>query len=165
MKNRFTLLFITALAAGSLLTAAETKESPVTVKFNESEKFTDAASHLGGGTDQHYLDTLAEHLQRVAAHRLAPGQKLEVTFTDIDLAGDFLPSRAAGADIRVVKDIYIPRQTLFFRLLDADGKVVKEGERRLTDLNFMSNTNLIDRNLPLYYDKALISDWVRREFR
>jgi len=165
MKIRSILLLLAAMAAGSMLTAAETKVSPVTVKFNESEKFTDVASHFGGGTDQHYLDTLAAHLQKVASRRLAPGWKLEVTFTDIDLAGDYLPAGAAGVDIRIIKDIYVPRQTLFFRLLDADGKVIKEGERKLTDLNFMSNIGLIDRDMPLYYDKALLTDWAQKEFR
>ena len=152
------------MAAGSILTAAE-KQSAVTVKFNEPDKFTDAAAHFNGGTDQYYLDTLSEHLQKAAARQLAPGQKLEVTFTDIDLAGDFMPSNPKLMDVRVIKDIYIPRMVLSFRLLDADGKVIKEGERKLTDLNFMNNIGLVYRNLPLFYDKALLTDWVRKELK
>lgn len=165
MKTSNILMLVAALAAGSVLTAGETKTSDVTVKFKESEKFTDAASRFNGGTDDSYLDGLSTHLQKMADKQIPPGYKLEVTITDVDLAGDFHPGNASMQDVRIIKDIYVPRITLFFRLIDADGKVVKEGERRLTDLNFMSNTNLIDRNLPLYYDKALISDWVRREFK
>ena len=165
MKSSSTLLFLAAMAAGTVLTAAESKSSAVTVKFNESDKFTDAASHFNGGTDKYYLDTLSEHLQKVAARELAPGQKLEVTFTDIDLAGEFIPTNPSRSDVRIVKDIYIPRMVLSFRLLDADGKVIKEGERKLTDLNFMSNMGMFERNEPLFYDKALITDWVKKELR
>ncbi len=158
-------MFFAAIAAGSLLTAAEAKQSAVTVKFNEPDKFTDAAAHFNGGTDQYYLDTLSEHLQKVAARQLAPGQKLEVTITDIDLAGDFIPSNPKLMDVRVIKDIYIPRMVLFFRLLDADRKVITEGERKLTDLNFMNNLGLVDRDQPLFYDKALLTEWVRKELK
>ncbi len=165
MKTSTTLLLIAAMAAGSTLIAAETKTSDVTVKFNESDKFTDAASRFNGGTDQHYLDTLSAHLQKVADREIAPGHKLEVTFTDIDLAGDFIPTNVNMQDVRIIKDIYIPRLTLSFRLLDADGKIIKEGQRKLTDLNFMNNIGLIGRDEPLYYDKALLSDWVRKEFK
>jgi hypothetical protein len=165
MKTSSTLLFLAAIAACSILAAAEPKQSAVTVKFNEPDKFTDAASHYNGGTDQYYLDTLSEHLQKEASQRLAPGQRLEVTITDIDLAGDFIPSNPRLMDVRVIKDVYVPRQVLFFRLFDADGKVIKEGERKLTDLNFMNNLGLVERDQPLFYDKALLTNWVRKEFR
>lgn len=165
MKTSTTLLFLAAIAAGSTLTAAEAKPSDVTVKFKESDKFTDAASRFNSGTDQHYLDDLSAHLQKVADREIAPGQKLEVTITDIDLAGEFIPTNVNMQDVRIIKDIYIPRLTLSFKLLDADGKVIKEGERKLTDLNFMNNIGLIGRDQPLYYDKALLSDWVRKEFK
>ncbi|HWA28442.1 MAG TPA: DUF3016 domain-containing protein [Lacunisphaera sp.] len=165
MKTSNTLLFVAALAAGSFLHAAEPKTSSVTVNFKESERFTDAASRFNGGTDQGYLESLRTHIQKVGDHELAPGYKLEVTLTDVDLAGEFVPGNLNTQDVRIIKDIYIPRITLSFRLLDADGRVVKEGERKLTDLNFMSNISLIDRNLPLYYDKALLSDWLKKELK
>jgi hypothetical protein len=165
MKSSSILLFIAALAAGSIVTAAEATRSAVTVNFSEPDKFTDVASHFNGGTDKNYLEQLTEHLQKVASRQLAPGQRLEVTFTDIDLAGDFIPSNPKLMDVRVIKDIYIPRQVLFFRLFDADGKVIKEGERKLTDLSFMNNIAGIDRDQPLFYDKTLLTDWVRKELR
>lgn len=167
MKTKFSpsLLLAAALAAGSVLTAAESKSDEVTVSFHEPKKFTDVRSHFGGDTDQYYLDTLATHLKRTVSKRLAPGMKLEVTFTDIDLAGDFVPGDVRSQDIRVIKEIYIPRQKLVFKLIDADGQVVAEGERRLSDLNFMNNASIIGRNEPLFHDKALLSDWISREFK
>lgn len=167
MKAKLTLSLIAALSlvVGTVMHAADKPSDSVTVSFHEAEKFTDARSHFGGGPDQGYLDTLASHLKKTAAKRLAPGQRLEVTFTDIDLAGDFLPSATRSQDIRVIKDIYIPRQRLTFKLLSPTGEVLAQGERRLSDLNFMNNAGIVGRNDPLFHDKALITDWVAKEFK
>lgn len=167
MKNPIRSLLLTAAAmtAGSALAAAEPASASVSVSFHESEKFTDARSHFGGGTDEHYLKIITKHVEKLAERHLAPGQRLEVTFTDIDLAGDFVPGNPNTQDVRIIREIFIPRQKLSFRVLDAEGRVLKEGERRLSDLNFMNNPTIISRNEPLFYDKELLSDWMSREFK
>ncbi|MFZ5494020.1 MAG: DUF3016 domain-containing protein [Verrucomicrobiota bacterium] len=159
------MLLTAALAAGAALTAADAQPTQVAVTFHESEKFTDVRSHWGGDTDEHYLKELAKHIEKLADRHIAPDQRLEVTFTDIDLAGDFVPGGRPGSEnVRIIREIYIPRQKLSFRLLDAEGRVLKEGERRLSDLNFMNNLSLAGRNEPLFYDKELLTDWMRKEF-
>ncbi len=160
-------LVFTLLATGSVF--AKEKDKPevvanVTIAYKDSDKFTDARSSFGFGTDQGYLDMLSDHLKKVAGKKLKEGQKLEVTVTDVDLAGEYLPTSRMD-QVRVIKDVYRPRITLTFKLTDASGQVLKEGSRTLTDLNFMSNLSLIDRNEPLFYDKALLTDWVRDEFK
>ena len=67
-------------------------------------------------------------------------------------------------DVRLIKEIYRPRMTLKFVLTGADGKTIKEGDRTLMDLNFMVNINITDRNDPLFYDKELLTSWVKKEF-
>jgi hypothetical protein len=52
---------------------------------------------------------------------------------------------------------------LEFRLTDASGAVVKEGQRLLLDQLYLSSAALNNGD-PLYYDKILLSDWLRREF-
>jgi hypothetical protein len=32
-------------------------------------------------------------------------------------------------------------------------------------MNFMSNISIVGRNDPLFYDKALLSDWISKEFK
>lgn len=167
MKTLFkpSLLIATALAVGVVTAAADQPAGSVTVSFHEADKFTDARSSFGGDTDEHYLELLSKHLQKVADKQLPPGLKLEVTFTDIDLAGDFQPTASSTQDVRIIREIYIPRMKLSFRLLDEEGKVIQEGERRLSDLDFMMNINPIGRSEPLFYDKTLLSDWVKKEFK
>ena len=155
----------TILAAGCATSAPQPIPTNVTVTYFEPDKFTDARSTYGSTTDQHCLDTLSEHLKRQAGRYIAADQKLEVTVTDVDLAGDFRPDRPQADDVRIIKDIYRPRITLKFKLTGADGKVVKEGDRTLSDSFFMNNINTIDRDEPLFYDKEMLSDWAQDEFK
>lgn len=159
-------IIFTVFATASVF-AKDKVETPsnVTISYKDSDKFTDARSSFGFSTDQYYLDTLSDHLKKVAGKKLAAGQKLEVTVTDVDLAGEFLPIHGGMDQVRIVKDIFTPKIVLTFKVIDATGKVVKEGERHLTDLNFMSNLGIIGRNEPLFYDKALLTDWVNKEFK
>ena len=63
-----------------------------------------------------------------------------------------------------MRDIYPPRMRLRFTLSDAQGKVLSEGERKLTDLGFLQGSGLLDTD-PLRYEKRMIDDWTRREFQ
>ena len=171
MKNLRYLLPLTlgVLLAGGPATAAVSNHATVadvTVVFQDSDRFTDVRDSMGGLTNQGYLDILGKHLKEKAAARLPAGQKLTVTFTDIDLAGDFLPGPQPGFDrVRIIKSIYIPRMKLSFQVLDATGKVVKEGQRSLSNLNFQEEANPIRLSEELYYDKELLSRWLSSEFK
>lgn len=112
-----------------------------------------------------WVNQLATYLRDEAGQRLARGQTLDVTISDIDRAGRYEPTVRAGMnDVRVVKDLYPPRMTLTFVLKGADGQVVAEGERKLVDNAFLMGTQ-INSNDSLRYEKRLIDDWLRKEFR
>ena len=96
--------------------------------------------------------------------RIADGEQLDITVTDIDLAGDYEPWRNLNQDVRIVRDIYPPRMRLYFTLRDSQGNVVSEGERRLSDLGFLQGSGLLDTD-PLRYEKRMIDSWTRREFQ
>jgi len=164
----FTLLASLALAAGvaAPLGAAPVATSDnVTVAFQNPDEFTDVHENGSMTTSSYYLDQLKACLQTTAAPRLAAGQRLAITVTDIDLAGDNVLQRNPD-HIRIMKDIYAPRVELAFRLVDGDGKVLKEGKRTLTDSNYLQNLRLPGAgNDPLYFDKELLKRWVHDEFR
>jgi hypothetical protein len=139
----------------------------VTVTFENSEEFTDFREGIFDSEKEraNLESRFTEHLARLAAPYLAQGEKLEVHFTDIDLAGDFEPWRGPSFDrIRIVKDIYPPRMKLVFRVTDANGNIVREGERNLRDLSFMMSTSIRTHDT-LRHDKDLLEDWVKREFK
>jgi hypothetical protein len=97
------------------------------VNFFEPNKFTDVRdSYMGDFERTTYLDSIRDHVLENAKYYVPEGHMLSVTFTDIDMAGDFEPWRGPRFDdIRIVKDIYPPRINLAFRLTDAEGRVVK----------------------------------------
>ena len=167
MKAKLTLIaFFGLLAAGTCL-AADGAGARVVVNFFEPENFADAKNDSFGddrGRDW-VLAQLKEHILQTASRYLAPGQQLEINVTNVDLAGAFEPWRGLDFDhIRMVREIYPPRMTLQFRLLDAAGNVVNSGRRELQDLGYLATLTL-PTNDPLRYDKGMISDWIRREFR
>lgn len=163
-----TLSVLLGIAALSSVQAANEKAAPrAEVIYSNPEKFTDAADSQRGsdfGRDAN-LAELREHVLRRANSYVPEGQKLEVTITDIDLAGEIEPWRSPQAhDVRIIKDIYSPRIDLSYKLVDAaTGAVVKEGESRLRDLTFNMNIHA-NRNDRRLYEKALLDDWLRKEF-
>lgn len=161
-------VFLGMLAAGALFAASAEKPVPATdVTFVEPEKFTDVKNRqMDDSRDRDYLlEQLKDHLVSRSAKYLAAGQRLEIKVTDVDLAGDFEPWRGPNFhDIRIVKDLYPPRMNLQFRLLDANGKVVSEGKRQLRELGYLMLTAMPTSD-PLRYDKEMLSNWLREEFK
>lgn len=112
-----------------------------------------------------WVDALSLHLADRAAPRLRKGEQLEVEITDVQRAGGFEPWRGPQtASLRIVRDIYPPRIDLSFKLLDERGAVLREGRRQLRDTAFMMHPDLYP-NDPLRHEKALLDDWIAREFR
>jgi len=169
-KTKIVILLAAAGLLSGQLFAADSKAASgqVDITFDKPENFTDVKdSYMDSekGRDS-ILAEFKTYVEEYAPKFLGPGMKLAVTFTDIDMAGDFEPWRGPSAqDVRIVKAIYIPRIKLTYRVTDAGGAVVKEGKSELTDLNFQSNINPMSNSDRLHYEKRLLNDWLRSEFR
>lgn len=139
----------------------------VSVSWTDPAKFSEL-KYSGNRWESkrgNWVVTLAEHLRDESAKRLARGQTLQVTITDIERAGRYEPTVRPGLDdIRIVKDIYPPRMTFNFTLKGPDGQVLAEGERKLVDHGFLNGSS-ISNNDNLRYEKRMIDDWARREFK
>ena len=177
-------LFIASLAVACLLSGpAEARSRNVTdpdaprsvpangsvsVHWTDPNEFSDIR-HSGNrwaAQRGNWVEQLARHLQTRATARLPQGERLEVTLTDIMRAGQYEPWRAPNLqDARIVREIYPPRMTLTFRRLDAQGVVIDEGTRSLRDSGFMMSASSTGSSDPLRFEKNMIDDWIRREFR
>lgn len=164
------LLLVSSLAFVPLANAA--RPAPPTdvraeVLFLEPEKFTDVKdSYMSDDVRRStYLDQLRDHLIEKARYYVPVGSRLAVTFTDIDMAGDFEPWRGPQFnDIRIVKDLYPPRLVFSFRLTDAEGNVVKEGRRDLRDMAFMMKLSMASQSDTMRHEKGMLDDWMRADF-
>lgn len=167
MKTKIVLLsaaFLAMTGASFAAPPADQAKKNVLVQFDQPEKFTDVrhTSFKSDKPEQAYLDTLKEHLEQRAPRYLADDQTLSITFTDIDMAGDFEPWRGSDYDhVRVVKDIYPPRLNFTYKVTDASGAVVKEGSEKLIELGFQIHGSPVNSQDNLRYEKAMLDNWLR----
>lgn len=169
MKQPLTLRHLLfALLAGMLavfsagVLAAD--KSPVTVHYKDPQHFTEVrlARMAGVPESDHYLDVIRSFLEKRGARILKPGQHLDITITDIDLAGEYEPWLGPQmSTIRIIRDIYPPRINLDFTLYAADGSVLRKGSRKLIGMGIMDTVSFSDQD-PRRYEKALLQRWLRR---
>ena len=143
-------------------------EGPVQVQWTDPSQFTELRYSRNRWDAQrgNWVEDLAEHLRKQASKQLQPGQKLDVTITDIKRAGDYEPWHGLQMqDVRFMRDIYPPRVSLQFTLTDAQGQVIDQGERKLVDSSYLYGGTRLSDTDPLRYEKRLLDDWLRRELR
>ncbi|MBD8899553.1 DUF3016 domain-containing protein [Rhodanobacter sp. DHG33] len=168
MNRRIVLhVLLAALALlGAPAMAADAAPTNVTVTYDHPEQFTETKKVRALSPrldDDSYLKTLKSYTEVRAGKMLPPGERLDIVITDIDRAGNFEPWRPYPMrDVRIVKDIYPPRIDLHFQLLDASGKVIREGARKLRDPGFMYDGLAMPGNDTLRYEKGLIDRWLRK---
>jgi hypothetical protein len=137
------------------------------VVFDHPENFTDvkdAQFATDSGRDN-ILGQIRDFMVSRTSRLLPADDTLKVTFTDIDLAGDFEPWHGPQwADVRVVKALYPPAFKFSYAVTDASGKIVKEGTENIRDMNFQ--TRIVANNSdPLRYEKDILDDWARSTLR
>jgi hypothetical protein len=154
---------IVALVATALAAA----EPPVVrVTWLNPVGFTDFGDrrHPEERTVESYADELGDHLSRRAMRALSPGDRLEITVRDVDMAGAFEPAlRASLTDVRILKEIYPPRIDLDYVLARADGSR-HSGRCELVDTNYLTHAKPAGSD-PLRYEKAMVDGWVDTEIR
>lgn len=141
-------------------------DGPVSVKWDDPAKFTEIrqSSNRFEAERGDWVQQLARYVQTTAAKPLQPGQTLDVTLVDIKRAGDYEPWHGPrGRDIRIMRDIYPPRITLQYTLKDASGRIISEGDARLSDTGYLQGGGLLSDSDPLRYEKRLLNDWVKRQ--
>jgi hypothetical protein len=155
------VLYGPALVADSIPRGAER----VTVTLQKPEAFKDFKATCIGMDERTrgMLADLTQFIRTSAARYLPRGGALEISVTDIDMAGEFESWRGAQAcSVRVMLDVYTPRVVLDFRLTDRDGKVVSAGHRDLSDPLYLTRAVTLSTD-PLRYEKNLLLDWLRKE--
>ena len=121
---RFWIAAALLLAAASAASAGE-----VTVKYQDPDKFVDVP--FWDQDREQVLKELTAHFQHLA-RQLPPNQQLQITVTDLDLAGRVEPRRRTLRDIRVLRGgADWPTMELQYTL-EQDGKVIASKKVQLT---------------------------------
>lgn len=97
------------------------------------------------------------------ARYLPPGAQLRIEVLDIDLAGDFEPWRTGWQDVRFLRDTTPPRIHLRWQL-EQGGKLVRRGDARLSDMNYLWDPRGRGDERRFAHDRLLVQDWFRKTF-
>lgn len=166
-----TLLLSTSVAAEEQKTEDRIDESErVSVTWINPKKFTDikATNEVRTRFRNRTMKKLHKYMDELAQD-LPEGQMLKFNVTDLDLAGRVWPGHFVGfdsaSDVRIVKQIEIPRMNFSYELVDATGFVVKSGEKNLKDMAFLDRINGIRRSDSLRHEKTMIKRWFKKEFK
>lgn len=142
----------------------------VQTAFEELKDFTDFSVY--GMSEAKTLPIFKaefEDLAKMLSEKyLGEDETLKITFTDIDMAGDIQPWRNTNnADIRYIEAVYPPRLKFTYKLTDAEGAVIMEGEESISDLSFQMNTMAIIRGRyeSFFYEIELLENWARNTLR
>jgi hypothetical protein len=151
------------IAAALLLAAASAASAgTVTVKYQEPDRFSDVPSWEQDRTQ--LLKELSAHFQRLGK-QLPANQQLNVTVTDLDLAGRVEPRRRRlSDDIRILRGgADWPTMNLRYTL-EQDGKVIASGEEHLKNMSYLDRMNSYPSGDTLRYEKPMIDDWFKSTF-
>ncbi|WP_377703096.1 DUF3016 domain-containing protein [Pseudoduganella sp. UC29_71] len=149
------VLGLAALASGSAFAGG------ATVTYIDSDKFADLP--FSRIDRERVLEDLTSHFVELGK-LLPPGQELKVEVTDLDLAGRIDYGRRSGNDIRIMRGMADwPRMELRYRL-EEGGKVLRSGEAKLSDMNYLDNARVVTANEPLRYEKQMLDDWFAKTF-
>ncbi len=152
-----TLLSLLALAGTTLASAA------VVPHFEGLDDFTDFS--ISGRSEANARTVFEGALERASRLQSIVGEErtLELTFTDIDMAGDIQPWRNREfADIRYVEAIYPPRLEFSYVLRDSECNEIACFTENRRDLGFLQTARLTGRYEPFHYELQLLNNWARR---
>jgi hypothetical protein len=153
-----------------LIPLATASAGEIIAEFQDVDNYTDFS--VSGLSEEKTLSIfeseLEDELERFSKKYISEGQKLTITFTDIDMAGDIQPWRNRhNADIRYVESIYIPRLSFLYKLEDSEGNVLAEGEESISDLAFQHSViaPMRTQSMNFFYETNLLGDWIRKTMR
>lgn len=160
------LLLLSSAAAFSLGTVADETESVsnVEVTWEDPKSYSDIrpSNESRVRFRNRVMRDLGEYFEELAA-TLPEGQQLSITVTNLDLAGQVWPTFGSGMDVRIIREIDIPRMTFSYSLSE-NNQVIKSAEVSLKDMAFMNRGGTIHTNDLLRYEKVMLKRWFDEEF-
>lgn len=159
---------ITAMALG--LSSHVMAQAKVEIEWDKPEKYRDVrpTNESRKKFRETTFERINEYMNKLALE-LPENNKLIMKVSDLDLAGQVWPASHVGlghsaSDVRVIKNIDIPRINFSYQLLDESGQVLQEAEVKLKDMSFLDRSNSFFKSETLRYEKNMLKRWFDDEF-
>jgi hypothetical protein len=143
------VLALTAINAGAT----------VTVTFTKPDGYADMP--FAARDKEQVMKDLQRHFDKLGA-QLPQGQDLKIEVLDIDLAGRIEPRIRNGEDIRVLRGGADWPMIQLRYSIESAGKVLRNGEARVSDLSYLNHFNRYSTGEPLRYEKGMLDDWFNK---
>ena len=139
--------------------SSKTASSSIEVTWGDFDKFRDVrAGSEPKGVFHERVKKSFEKFFKEYSEEVADGQNLVIEITDLDLAGDVLPSGIN--QVRIMKDLHFPRMEFSYKLTGADGSVIKQGDAKIKDMNYLYHEKTWKRYREgFYYEKRMFREW------
>ncbi|MDP5032030.1 MAG: DUF3016 domain-containing protein [Paraglaciecola sp.] len=167
MKKLIVPLVASSLA---LISVPSFSQAEVEVNWQNPESYRDVrpTGESRKRFREHTFAELQDYIVKLA-EQLPQGQKLTLNVTNLDLAGQVWPASFVGLghstnDVRVVKNIDIPRMSFSYTLTNKAGEIVQQAEVDLKDMAFMDRANRFFDSENLRYEKNMLKSWFDAEF-
>ncbi|MBR9727581.1 DUF3016 domain-containing protein [Shewanella intestini] len=137
-----------------------TEAGAVKIEWQQPDKFRDVktSNERQSRFEMRLFNTLTENLNKEVQKSLQPNQRLTLQVTNVDLAGDMRPTfGATSGDLRIIKDLYPPKITFSYQLLEG-GKVIIAGDENLRDMTFLTQTR-VRTHKPFQYETLMLNKW------
>lgn len=178
MKKNILVGIALSVTVGLPVMAAEDSESDseihqasdnVTINWQQPKDYTDVKA--ANESRSRFLARTLEQFDEIFAdlgEQLTAGHSLDITVTDVDLAGQVWPQQFVGAgsgggDVRLIKDIDIPRMEFSYELKH-EGVMVKSADVDLKDMGFLTTSMRGSDSEPLRFEKRMLERWFSKEF-
>lgn len=152
-------------ALGSMQKTAVTDSPLVKVEWQSPENYQDIrpAQELRSAFHRRTLARFDRIFERLS-EQLPPGYRWEITVTNVDLAGEVLPTQGMGGGmIRIVQPIFFPQMALSFKIIDSNNAVVLEEQTEIKDMNFSNRIVRARMNEPLHFERQMLERWFRQD--
>jgi hypothetical protein len=167
MKILFKFI-ISAVTLG--LSSQAVAEEKVEIEWDKPEKYRDVrpSNESRKRFRESTFKRINEYMNKLALE-LPADKRLLMKVSDLDLAGQVWPASFVGlghssSDVRVIKNIDIPRINFSYQLLDESGQVVQEADVKLKDMSFLDRSNHFFKSESLRYEKNMLKRWFNEEF-
>ncbi|RTE85684.1 MULTISPECIES: DUF3016 domain-containing protein [Gammaproteobacteria] len=143
---------------------AQAGEASVTWENPDSYRDIRAAEELQSRFEERVFAEFERHFAELAG-KLPDGQKLHITVTNLDLAGEVLPNQFGGSMnmVRVVRNSDFPSMEFNYRLESASGETLASGQERLRgrDMPGQGSSYIQGRSQHemLDYERAMLDRW------
>lgn len=152
-----------AIADEAEITSPVTENGIVKVEWQDPASYRDikSSNELQSRFENRFFETITKNINKKAEKTLKPNQKLVMQVSDVDLAGDMRPTfGVTTGDLRVVKELYPPRMTFTYQILEGE-QVIMAGDEKLTDMGFMQRLNRVNER-PFQAETTMIDNWLTR---